>query len=376
MISNSLSFIQCADLHLDSCMETHLSPLQAQARRHELLHTFSKLADYASDHSITAVLICGDLFESEFVSSQSLEFVLHCIFEHDDVDFLYLPGNHDYRIDRHLEEFSPLPENLYCLSAPIDPSNPAVFQKRYGKVTISALYGLPDGLPELDPAQINLVMLHGSLTDAASSSSDGHGNFLYSRQELCGRHIDYIAAGHIHSHSLFSLDSYSQFCYSGCLEGRGFDECGEKGFVLLTVTDTDSRRQITPEFIPFAGRLLYDISVPVCPSDSLEEIQENMQQQLCEIESRHLVRVHLTGERNPETPLITDLLSAPYRELFFLFVLLDETVPAVTADDYRYDISLKGEFVRQVLQSSEALEDKNQILAYGLRLLAGKGELL
>lgn len=371
-----MKFIQCADLHLDSCMETHLSPLQAQTRRHELLHTFSKLADYASENSVTAVLICGDLFESEFVSSQSLEFVLHCIFEHGDVDFLYLAGNHDYHIEKQLEEFSPLPANLYRMPQSPDGSSPSVFQKTYGRITISALCGLPKDLPLLDAKQMNLVMLHGSLTEAASSVSDGYGNFQYARRDLCGRHIDYIAAGHIHSHSLISLDSSTAFCYSGCLEGRGFDECGEKGFLLLTVDESGNRQPVTSEFIPFAGRFLYDISISLCPKDSLEDIQAKLKQELCEIESRHLVRVHIKGERNPETSISTDLLSAPYQELFFLFVLLDKTVPAVTEEDYRYDISLKGEFVRQVLSSSESLEDKNQILAYGLRLLSGKGELL
>ena len=45
--------------------------------------------------------------------------------------------------------------------------------------------------------------------------------------------IDYLALGHIHSYKCHKLDKRGVYCYSGCLEGRGFDECGDKGFVLL-----------------------------------------------------------------------------------------------------------------------------------------------
>ena len=33
----------------------------------------------------------------------------------------------------------------------------------------------------------------------------------------------------IHKYKKEKLDNRGVYCYSGCLEGRGFDECGEKG---------------------------------------------------------------------------------------------------------------------------------------------------
>ena len=51
------------------------------------------------------------------------------------------------------------------------------------------------------------------------------------------KNIDYLALGHIHKYKQAELDQRGVYCYSGCLEGRGFDECGEKGFVLLDIDE-------------------------------------------------------------------------------------------------------------------------------------------
>ena len=76
----------------------------------------------------------------------------------------------------------------------------------------------------------NIVVLHGQI---ASVSGVDQVNL----KRLQGENIDYLALGHIHSHSAEKLDSAGYYCYPGCLEGRGFDECGEKGFILLDITN-------------------------------------------------------------------------------------------------------------------------------------------
>ena len=51
------------------------------------------------------------------------------------------------------------------------------------------------------------------------------------------KNIDYLALGHIHEYSQGQIDLRGKYAYSGCLEGRGFDELGEKGFILIDVSD-------------------------------------------------------------------------------------------------------------------------------------------
>ena len=50
-----MKLIHCADLHLDSRMESGLPPEKARERRMELLHTFTKMVDMAAEDGVEDV---------------------------------------------------------------------------------------------------------------------------------------------------------------------------------------------------------------------------------------------------------------------------------------------------------------------------------
>ena len=52
-----MKLIHCADLHLDSRMESGLPPEKARERRMELLHTFTKMVDMAAADGVEAMLL-------------------------------------------------------------------------------------------------------------------------------------------------------------------------------------------------------------------------------------------------------------------------------------------------------------------------------
>lgn len=68
-----MKLIHCADLHLGSRMESGLPPAKAQERRMELLHTFVNMVERASSEGVEAMLLCGDLFDTEQVSVRTKE---------------------------------------------------------------------------------------------------------------------------------------------------------------------------------------------------------------------------------------------------------------------------------------------------------------
>ena len=47
-----MKLIHCADLHLDSRMESGLPPEKARERRMELLHTFTKMVDMVAEDGV------------------------------------------------------------------------------------------------------------------------------------------------------------------------------------------------------------------------------------------------------------------------------------------------------------------------------------
>lgn len=60
-----MKLIHCADIHLDSALATSLTRQEARRRNDELLETFIKMMDYAQREKVRAVLVAGDLFDSE-----------------------------------------------------------------------------------------------------------------------------------------------------------------------------------------------------------------------------------------------------------------------------------------------------------------------
>ena len=93
-----------------------------------------------------------------------------------------------------------------------------------------------------------------------------------------------------------NLDDRGIWCYSGCLEGRGFDECGEKGYVLLEIKD----RRISRKFVPFAFRRCWEIPVDITGLLTQEEIRKKTQETLSPVPEKDMVKVILTGEVSAE----------------------------------------------------------------------------
>lgn len=90
-----MKIIHCADLHLDSKMETNLSAPKAKERKREILNTFERMVDYAQQHAVAAIIIAGDMFDTTRITNFTKTRVLNTIKKYSQIDFLYLSGNHD-----------------------------------------------------------------------------------------------------------------------------------------------------------------------------------------------------------------------------------------------------------------------------------------
>ena len=82
-----MKLIHCADLHLDSRLQTHLDQDLAKRRRDELLRNFARLSEYADRNGVEAILIAGDLFDRDTVSALARNTVLSVIEEHPQIRY-------------------------------------------------------------------------------------------------------------------------------------------------------------------------------------------------------------------------------------------------------------------------------------------------
>ena len=68
-----------------------------------------------------------------------------------------------------------------------------------------------------------------------------------------------------------------------------------------------------------------------------------------------------------------DYILARFKSQYFFVKIYDETSLKIDAKDYMLDESLKGEYVRMIMQDTTlSEEDKAIIIRYGLQVLAGE----
>lgn len=356
-----MKIIHCGDLHLDSKMESVLPKEKAKERKNEILMTFLKMIDYARKNWVSVIIIAGDMFDTKTVSAKVRNTVLDAIKSNPGITFLYLKGNHDS--DNFMSDMADKPENLKFFG---DTWTKYEFEDVViaGVELDSHNFGTIYDSLVLDSRRINIVTLHGQ--EVVSGTADRPD--MISLRELKGKNIDYLALGHIHTQKMATLDSRGIYAYCGCLDGRGFDECGEKGFMLIEVNSG----RLSAEFVPIASRTLYEKVVDVTGLESTIQMLKKVEQEVSDISSDSLVKVILTGRISMDAEKDVKYIEKYLLEHFYFGRVKDLTKLMINIDEFRYDATLKGEFIRLVLDAPIDEEIKEQVIVSGIKALSGE----
>lgn len=354
-----MKFIHCADLHLDSKIEG-LPSDKSKKRREEIIETFERIANFALENSISVVLIGGDFFDTEKMYVSTLGKIKHIFKTHSQILFILIKGNHD--------EFTDYENNLADI-----PNLKLIGDKwqyfDFDDNTVVSAISLNNKNGEmfydtlkLDKNKTNICMLHSGYNDKSTEK-------IISFPLLKDKYIDYLALGHYHSHLLNGvIDDRGRYSYCGCPEGRGFDELGDKGFMLLESKDN----KVTNTFIKFSSRNLYEVKFSVKNESNWFAFRDNV---LLDLKSNYspnsLIKVIFEGEREVDFDIDVDGLTNKLNEMFFFAKVYDNTTIKISLSDFELDKSVKGEFVRNVLSSTLSEEEKQKIINLGLNALKG-----
>lgn len=368
-----MKVIHCADIHLDSKLSANLSKNNSKERKREILSTFSRMIEYARNKGIEAILIAGDLFDTKLSSALSRNTIKQAIENNPDILFFYLRGNHDE--NAVFSSFEEMPDNLFMFSD----SWQSYALGDSDRVVLHGVELNHDNSLNVqmnfapDPSKINIVMLHGQESEASNQDKTEVINLKLFRN----KGIDYMALGHVHAVKVCELDKRGKYVYCGCLEGRGFDELGDHGFFVLDINE--EKGTVTEEFVPFAFRRLYQVDVDVTGLNSSAEMIERVDKELKASPAKEidLVKVVLTGQVDVECEKDPDFIWHTFEGNYYYMKVYDKTSLAVDPESFALDTSLKGEFVRTVLECADLSdEDKGDIVRLGLNvLMGGKPEL-
>lgn len=352
-----MKIIHTADIHLGSKIERKLDREKSEERKREVRTAFDKIIDFARKEGVSAIILAGDVFDSVRPLKKDKEFFYNAVKANENIDFLYLRGNHDV-----LESYT---ENL---------PNLKTFEKTwtsyaYGNVVITGAELCGDNFSSaystlsLKKDDINVVTLHGQI-------SDGAGENLINLKKLKDKNIDYLALGHIHSYKSGTIDGRGEWAYPGCPEGRGFDETGAKGFILLDVNGD----KIEKKFIENSIRKINDVSVDVSGAKDVYTAGTIVKERI-DFNKNDLYRIRLTGEICFDAEGIEKDVAAMLAPRAYYITVKDETVIKTDISDYEGDVSVRGEFIRKVLNSDYTPEEKQAVITCGLKALAGREDI-
>lgn len=352
-----MRIIHTSDIHLDSPLTSRLSAEKIKERRRELLSGFGRLVEEARVIGAEAIIIAGDLFDGGRISKRALDTAISIIREAEDVTFFYLEGNHEG--DAIVRSGIELPDNLKIFG-----SEWTYFD--IGEVTIAGRSEISEGMFDslsLSRERTNIVVLHGELRDRCASPE------TVGIKDASGRNIDYLALGHYHSYYAAAIDDRGAAVYSGTPEGRGFDEIGDKGYVVLQA----SGGRVLHSFKSFARRKLHIIPLELDGAVRTAEIGERAARALKDIPRGDIVRLELCGRYFPSLWKDTDGLIREFGSRFYYFEIKDSSRIAINPEDYKHDMSLKGEFIRTVSADDSLDEEtKERIIACGINALMGE----
>lgn len=352
-----MKIIHTSDIHLDSPLTSRLPADKVRERRRELLSGFGRLVERCRYLGAGALIIAGDLFDSNRISKRALDTALDIIAGAKDITFFYLRGNHE---GNALEICGrELPLNLLTFG-----DDWTYYE--IGDVTFVGRNLISEGMfnsLSLKAERKNIVILHGELRDKSASPD------VIGLKDAAGKNIDYMALGHYHGYQSAVIDDRGATVYCGTPEGRGFDETGDKGYVVLS---TDGSK-VLHSFHPFAKRTLHILPLELDGAVRSTDILERAERLLRKIPTEDIVRLELCGRYFPGLWKDTDAIINAYEKQFYYFELKDSSKIAINPEDYKHDMSLKGEFIRTVTADSTLDQaTKEKIIACGINALMGE----
>ena len=336
-----MKILHAADLHLDTPF-TGRSP----SLRQELLEVPGKLAVLCKKENCDLMLLSGDLFDGPH-SRESLN-ALRDALAYAQVPVFISPGNHDYCSNNSPYLSEVWPDNVHIFT------NPAI-----SSVALDALdcriYGggfrsmdcesLLDGFAAQGNEKYHIAVLHGDPTQLNSPYNP------ITAAQIRESGLHYLALGHIHKTG--SLICGETLCaWPGCPMGRGWDETGEKGVLIVTLEATAEAR-----FLPLDCPRHYDLEIPgLDAANALASL-------LPAAGSGDHYRITLTGEA--EKPDL-DALQSAYPQ-FPNLLLRDKTVPPVDIWGSADRDSLEGVYFG-ILKSQSLQEETRDVATLAAKI--------
>ena len=355
-----IKILHCADIHLDSPFAA-LPAERAEVRRSELRAAFTSMILYARMNGCDLLLMAGDVVDNSYATRETAQLLQKEFASIPKTNIVIAPGNHDPYTRSSIWSAVEFPKNVSIFDSEklsyfsFDELNTDVYGYAFTSPTLDA--NPAAGHRPLNPDRINLLCAHCEMNVPGGHAAP----IADADMEASG--MDYAALGHNHNTSGIHCLGQTWYGYSGCLEGRGFGECGYKGAVWVEIDRTDAGVTVNPRGIRFSKRRYESLTIDATGFRTAEELSAAY---------KSAVRTNGYGEDTTLRVILEGTVSptfSPEEADLGAAVVVDQTVPAVDDASLLNDPGLRGAFYRELLPLLQSgSPDQKHRAALALRL--------
>ena len=358
-----IKILHCADIHFDTPFK-ELGKKLSEVSKEELLEVFKKIINIVIDEQVDILLIAGDVFDNFTVNKTTLYFIASQLSRINNTQVFISPGNHDPYNSRSFYEIMDWPENVYIFKGELEKVDledlnltvwGAAFNNQYEKKTLFRNV-------EIDNSRINLMVIHGEISN---NISENIYNPIY-LEDIKKSGMEYIAVGHRHEFSGIKREGKTFYAYSGCPQGRGFDEIGDKGIIIGDI----AKDEVHLSFRPICKRKYNTVEIDISGLDTYEEVCSVILNSFPKDErENNLFKIVLKGQLKEHLIINEDVLLSKLKDQFYYLKIINNTSVEINMDELASEFSVKGRFVSKMLKIlADYPEEDKEIINLAIKI--------
>ena len=362
-----MKLVAISDLHLDASFASHgLGPEVGRKLRTFMHQSMLNIVKLVKTTGADALLCAGDLFEHDRVSPKTATLLRYAFSQIDPIPVYIAPGNEDWYGPNSLyqQEWS---SNVHIFTEPkLTP-----VQLADGITLWGAAHVAPSGAPNflrgfrVEGRGIHIGLFHGSEMSGFGEqpgSKFPHAPFEMKDVESSGLH--HVFLGHYH----LPIEGVL-YTYPGSPHPLSTAERGSRGVVLAEVS---TRGTVHREWKSVANFPFHDLELDVTGCMTGDQVGDRLRGTVANLQG--VVRLTLSGETHSNLEVnLRELAEADYA--VDLSLRRGKLIPGADFATLAKEATVRGQFIRDVLEEKLEPEKRNRILAIGLRALEGKQDL-
>ncbi|MEO6989235.1 MAG: metallophosphoesterase [Aquihabitans sp.] len=357
-----------ADVHLDSAFRWAGPEVGGRWRR-AIRTTVTNAVDVALAEQVDAFFLGGDIYEHDYVSPDTAQFLADTLARLAPIPVLVAPGNHDYLCPSSLWVQASWSYNVHVFD--FDRWQP--FELVDGLTVWGTAHGRPAGTgPMLDQlgidrGGINIGLFHGALRSGVptgATAPEPHLPFDHVDIQRAGLH--HAFSGHYHNPR---HDEW--LTYPGNPHPLTFGESPGRGLVIARIHD-DGR--VEADVRNVSPTTFHDVTVDLTEAHSSEVVRERVAAALTGL--RGAARVHLVGDLATDLDLDAIGLTDQKGSLDAIVLRSSGLRPGYDLESIRNEATVRGQFLRDLEARTDLPPERHAaILQTGLRALDGRTDL-